>query len=452
MYNKISFFILITIFLFSQIVFSKGNQEKKDTVKNINDFYLDFPIPDISAFTLLGINTNSITRPGNPKEFVASILNVATTGSKVSPGIAIEWTPYLTFGKKDLSNLKEYRNSKLLRRLQFTFGSNQDSLGSNLAYGFKWTLVDNSDPLLDSVYQDSIIKAMNNYLNKFPLNSSERQDFQEKIFSPLCSTIAGLYSLNTGDVIRNLNKHFNFLDSTDFKIIEIPRYELVRDKCISTLDSLTNEKFQTNYKLIVELDKIIIKYITMFDKADKYVRDVSSNTEFERLKKEYKNKHWNDLSLQIGVGQVFKSYDFSWNKLSSHKFTGFLSTAIPIARFEESGIQLISQLLYDNYCGYDKQNRKYNTSLGGRFLWGNNNFRFSLEGKFSYLKLNESLTDNINRNLRVTAGFEIKFDDGLWFELAFGADGNLNKDWVKPDFITFGNFKYSISKEPRFFK
>src|SRR4051812_11169208 len=84
----------------------------QDSVKVLDALYHDFSIPDASAFSLLGITPNKVTRPSSAKEVSASLLNIAEGGSNISPGIALEWAPFTTFDKRYIkidSTIKIYQ-------------------------------------------------------------------------------------------------------------------------------------------------------------------------------------------------------------------------------------------------------------------------------------------------------------------------------------------------------
>ena len=59
---------IIIVLLFSQYLLYA--QAKLDSLKNIDDYYIDFSVPDIGAFTLLGTKPDNITNPGNTKNLL----------------------------------------------------------------------------------------------------------------------------------------------------------------------------------------------------------------------------------------------------------------------------------------------------------------------------------------------------------------------------------------------
>ncbi len=73
---------------------------------SIDDYYVDYSVPDITAFSILGVNTNDVVRPGNVKEFAAGVVNYISENGNLKPGLAIELAPYrLLANKKTCSHL-----------------------------------------------------------------------------------------------------------------------------------------------------------------------------------------------------------------------------------------------------------------------------------------------------------------------------------------------------------
>ena len=84
---------------------------------SIDDYYIDFGVPDLTALTLIGANANKVLRPGTMKELATGFLSVAETGSDIRPGVAVEWTPV-----RPTESLQQYRDSKL-KYFQLAFGT-----------------------------------------------------------------------------------------------------------------------------------------------------------------------------------------------------------------------------------------------------------------------------------------------------------------------------------------
>ena len=69
------------------------NAQNRDGI-SIDDYYVDFSVPDITAFSILDVNPNDVVRPGNVKEFAAGVVNYVSENGNLKPGLAIELAPY----------------------------------------------------------------------------------------------------------------------------------------------------------------------------------------------------------------------------------------------------------------------------------------------------------------------------------------------------------------------
>jgi len=67
-----------------------GAQEKVDDLKGAR---LDLSVPDVPAFTALGVSPSTITRPDNVKDLVAAIASAVGSGGSVQSGVALEVSP-----------------------------------------------------------------------------------------------------------------------------------------------------------------------------------------------------------------------------------------------------------------------------------------------------------------------------------------------------------------------
>ena len=92
--------IILTIIL---ILFSLSTRTQT-TESSIDDFYCDYSVPDLSALSMLGIESDEIVRPGSVKEFAAGISKFINTDGTIKPAYAIEWSFLRTLTKHRVSN------------------------------------------------------------------------------------------------------------------------------------------------------------------------------------------------------------------------------------------------------------------------------------------------------------------------------------------------------------
>jgi hypothetical protein len=322
------------IFLFlPTLIFFLSNISAQDIDSlDIDDLYVDFAVPDLGAFTLLGITPNAISKPGSVKEFTADALTFFKDYPKISTGLAIEYSPYFTrqrnWEKKNESvNYERYRKTKLIRGLSMTFGTAQDSTGLNMAAGLKWTICDNTDPLLDKIH----IENLNN-LQKQLLGGAlvDQILFEKQFVNPFLQKVAKLYEIDINPLDFNCSGLLVF----EAKITESINKNQVTSDVTKCLDSLTNNQFSTNSRLADLLKEVVQKLHKLSVKQSKFNNDKTPLilNDFNDYLKEYENRNWNRLAFSIGFGQLFNSPNFAFNNLEGNHMSYYANFATPFSK------------------------------------------------------------------------------------------------------------------------
>lgn len=116
----------------------------------------DFAVPESSAFTVLGVTPQDVTRPGSPTALATAFLRAVGDNGKLQSGVAIDSAPYLALRGRSLT-LGEYqkKNRYLLRflaRAKLSFGTTETGdtpKTQRMAAGLQLTLFDYGDPRRD---------------------------------------------------------------------------------------------------------------------------------------------------------------------------------------------------------------------------------------------------------------------------------------------------------------
>lgn len=127
---------------------------------------IDLAVPESPAFTVLGLNPQTVTRPASPREFATSLLNGVDQNGNFQSGVALDFAPYQTLAGDRLT-LAAYNKSpglRLLARTQVslatTKGATDNDKAMRLALGFHLTLWDrgdpHSDPILMKCFEDNL--------------------------------------------------------------------------------------------------------------------------------------------------------------------------------------------------------------------------------------------------------------------------------------------------------
>lgn len=413
---------MIAILLLALAAFDVGAQTDS-TIQNINDYYLDFSVPDLSAFTLMGVNPNAIARPGNTKELAANVLNIASGGKNITPGIAIEWSPYKTFETKENRTYASYKNGAPFRNMQISFGTIQDSLGSKVSLGFKWVFADKSDPLLDKEYRLSIEKLLRKH--------------------SITSELQNQSLIHLRETLKNIDKDFfervlfpdtitKIFDLFDFEKPSNPEYVATT---IASFYKKHNRPLSNDEE--AKILPVIVEFFAQVESVKQQKQVLME--EFKEVKKRIT---WNKSVGQVGLGVILNSADQTWEALKSDKFSGFIGYSVPLTKYGQIMFQTQFTAYYTDSVQY-----KSIFTFGSRILFGSSDIRGSLEGL--YVKKEQKLAKEDLETLRMTLGFEVKMANGLWLELAVGVN-SATSDYKHSSLISLANVKYAFNKERRF--
>ncbi len=428
--------------LFGFITICCGQNDPKD----LDVLYHDFSIPDLTAFTLLDVNPNNVSRPANSKEFQGGIIDIASGGKNISPGIALEWAPFITFDnrfiKKDSSfltyrDLEHYKKSAYRRNFQLSLASIQDSTGSKIAGGLSFIVFDKSDPSIDLAYCNSLFELAKIAEGTVKLNHIKDNFLQIQ---------DGLLQKLNINAANNLNLYLAITQKLE---------GFTNNNPVPSQDELENELLpivsantvQDKNKIIKSLVEFYISSLTDFRKLSgdnaKKAADLITKT-----KEEYKKAHWNASIMKVGIGTIANSPENKWTSLQNEKFSSFISYAQQIKRWGQ--LVVMSQYSF-NYS--DSAEDKSQLLIGARILAGTNKIHGSLEGVYKsnkFRKVSNAEKKEDEKNLRATLGFEFNLNDGLWLELAAGIDGPSIDFTKTASMLTLANIKYTFKKEPRF--
>lgn len=413
-----------------------------DTI-TVGDFYLDFSVPDIGAFTLLNTKPTSISNPGNTKEFAASLLNVVGDRSRISPGLAIDWAPYRIFHDSTvLRSPQDYRKSSAWRNLQVTFGTIADSAGTRVGSGIKWTILDKSDPLMDADYGKALLEKHHSI---FVSKEIVKNNFEISIDVFLHKII---FDRNFTD---SVTKYFELreliapmLDEND---IEIQKKEIsiINQAVVDTINNFFSRNSAAKLSVVetVLSNNLCCRLKTIGIAEEEY--DATLTKDFKKMKKDWMDQHWNASVITLGVGWVGNSTDSKWATLKTQEMKGFVN-----GKF---GIGHRKQITYLATFGLPNNDSTINSTVicqffgGGRFLVGNARNRFSIDLGYGYDIAKQSSFNK--QKFLADLGFEFKIDDGIFFEIAAGVSGDPSQ-LKNANILALGSLKYAFHKKSRF--
>ncbi len=509
-------FILIFAIVGLIITQKTVEAENKETINKdsitINDYYIDFAVPDLGAFTLLNTKPDFISSPGNPKEFSASLLNAIGNRTNIPPGIAIEWSPYKTFTK--ITTLKQYEKNRWLKDMQVSYGTLADSLGTKVALGFKWTWNNHIDPLLDENYQKQLI-LMNH--EEFRSNTIDIYKMVD-VFQFFLSDLLKNRNLSDSDKVKSFISDPAILDlivMKDTNQINDNLHE-IKSKLLKKISDGNKFTADTaNLKALIKKDllaesvdqqkiveivgaglfkeylKIMAEYKLMNMKLDDYyslflktinneLQKISDQTlelipEEKQLLYGYCSKIFS-INCKLNQYNIDYSKQFlilkdqwkknHWNEnvytaglgwigsSSDNKWDSLYQNYFKLYVNGQWGIKQSSKVVGLFTMEFPFNKIKTDSTIvsllfiGGRFLNGNAENRFSIDLGYNVGLAQKKAFDM--HTLLFCIGYEYKITDGLFFELVSGYKGTPSDFIRKPHFMASGNLKFALQPKQRF--
>lgn len=428
--------VIIQFILFNHTLFG----QTKDSTK-IDDYYIDFSVPDIGAFTLLGVKPEQITNPGNAKEFSANLLNIISSGNKITPGLAFDWSPYRSFGRKNIT-VADYKKYYLIRNLQITFGTISDSFGTKLALGTKWTFIDKSDPLLDQVYASKLNELHHDIFQYKERVKNEFFNINRKKFLVYIDS-----SRNLQHVVQGDHSLLSLMDPNDSKVLEKESYVLAQE-IVNLIDSLIKSKGSEDTLRATEITAIqnlcfeLKKIEEVQDEFDQQMLE-----DFKKAKKQWKQENWNATVITTGIGWVWNSPDSKWAGLKTQVFKSYLNGKFPIGKKAQT-TGIVSYSIPKLPSAKNDSTFLSQFFVGSRFLIGNADNRFSFDAGYSFNRASNAGYDK--KELALNLGFEFKVSDGIYLEIACGVKGKTSELFESGNILSLGSLKYAINKNRRF--
>lgn len=428
---------MICYILIILIAFSSLRAADQESI-SADDFYIDFTIPDLSAFSLLNTKPITTSAPGYLKEFAFEVANQSIDADIVPPGLAVQWAPLYRIGDFDYKDMAGYKLRRFLQSIQITAGTLKDKNATNLATGIKIIFFDESDPMLNTIFRDSMTDLLMAAYN--PYIQSEKVRFLNKEVQPFINLLKKLYPDQDERIDNILSSEFQ----TDVINVSPSLFNKIKDALIK-IDS--NFKEKADY--VEKLETLVKNYTKLIDYAIKNTNRFDFQDSVRKLRAQFEQNNWNKLGLSFTAGSIFSAADHTWENLNFDKLSWVVNFMLPSTLIWNNsngfGAALITYAQHNIYSepGLDRQ--RYDLSFGARLLLGKSQNRFSVDYLYTYF----NRIDLPNEfGTKISIGYEFKIHEGVWLELILGID--KNSDMSKSKIITCTNFKYAIGSKPRF--
>ena len=126
----------------------------QDTSRVAYKYILDYSVPQSPAFVALGVTPSKVLSGSSAKPLAINIINQLREQQKINNGVALDFSPYFTFGGQ-FKSIDTYRNKWFMRVLANTLLSvatiedSDDSESLRFGVGFRTTIIDVRDLLSD---------------------------------------------------------------------------------------------------------------------------------------------------------------------------------------------------------------------------------------------------------------------------------------------------------------
>lgn len=360
-------------------------------INNVKQGQLDFSVPDSPAFTVLGVNPTTVTRPTTPSELASSLINGIDHNGNFQTGMALDFSPYmLAYGGKvgiNAYNSGCRLNDSGLNKCKFSMlrfftrtqvsvgvikGSTSQDKSAKVALGFRFTIFDFGDPRLDRGFLKQL------------------DDAQQKAM----------------------------------EFAEAKRLAAGKSPLPAPNDTVGQTDFLNDQN--AELKLLITPLI-----------------------EKEKNKNWNRSSWTIAAAPTWSSADgttsnMGWNGAGVWTNLGYGFEQVP-------GLRDMSQLI--GFFEYrDREavpatttvaaTTQNSTRAGGRWIFGTNDFHFSAESLYVNTRPRLGSADQY---VQTTFAAEKKLSSGLWFQVGIG--GQSGRSNGQNQVFVMTSFNWGTSQE-----
>lgn len=414
---------------------------------SVGDYTLDLAPPDLSAFALLGINPNQVTRPGTVRELSAAVLNGVRSDGTLTPGIAIEWSPITTWTPNDL---EDYAENVGWRRITISAATAADGTATRAAVGARWVIVDDADPLSNSVLHQQLADAL--VLGELG-DSPMRQKFLAGIKRRLAAAprlkarvdeLVPLFSLIPAQQQEDGTPATECAKARDTAVSTQGSAEATAksaddaakagrgtkaDRDAADRAAKSSLEAREDEQLLCQLALEHAALKLQLNEEDRTKRE-SATKRIAEIKKAMREKVWNATTAQIGLGFVSRSDDSRWKTLEAERFRAYGNFAMGAGSVAQIVIQadVTKEFVEDEDVAL---------GIGGRAVLGSPDVRGTGE-------IYGQIPDNGPKLFVFSAGGELKLAQNVWLEFQVGAQ--KGGEVAGPAaIVTRANIKYGSS-------
>lgn len=340
------FFVLIGA-LFAQS--GAGIQEADTSL--VNKYKVNFAVPDIPAFSMLGSQPGELLRPSTPEALGVILSEFMSGNSLVIPrSLAVEVAPFMLFKYNNLT-LQDYDRNAILYSLRISLGAvRSDSLeaAANLSLGARITLLDRGDLKNDRNYRRQLF------------------DF-------------------TGNIAA-LKDHFQdeFLQDNNYTIQEV---------LVDSSKRLEMERY---------IDKRVVEY------QQEKMGGRTFSEYLQEMKNRYKQANWNRQKWDMAVGVLGASPDTLAQNIKFRRVSFWTTYGLPVRHWGQI-------LVGGNVSYNSNQQDFFEFSAASRFYGGINEIKGFLETQYQYQDLiqRNQVMVNLGSEVSLKSGIWVLLTAGI---------------------------------------
>jgi hypothetical protein len=398
--------------------------------QSIDDYYLDFAVPDLPGLGVVGLTPSKVSRPGPVKELAVSLLSLADDVRTIRPGVAIAWAPKQTFPGQSLD---DYR-AGVLRRIVVSAATVKSSRRTFIGVGGRFVVLDRTRAVDDAEF----IQAVEDAIDRVAMDDVEAVVRRNRLRNDVEGFVVAVTRLvkpgvGPGDAdVERLRDVWTLPAEASSAATVTPDFK--RAQFLSVFAAVSRARNRDvpplPSALADELERWATEFVVLaFQIADD--RPGLIRTIRERIEKE----KWNAATFYVDGGLSWMSADSTWKQLRIGAGGLMVAIGFPLGRAAQGIVQSQYRHVVDEPSS---------VSIGARLLVGNSRSRLSIEG----VGERQAAAVGDRWHGRATAGTEFRVADGLWLEVAAGAD--FNGPGGQSGVISLANVKYTFRTKPRF--
>ncbi|MDR6564643.1 MULTISPECIES: hypothetical protein [unclassified Arcicella] len=373
------------------------SQTKEDSLRKVKKAEADsifqkfikvnFAVPDLPAFNVLGNSPSDILRPTDVKALSILTSEFYNGSSIIVPkSFALELSPFL-LAKNNSLTLHDYQQNQFWYNLRLSLGTNTSTVNnqkySNLAIGARITIIDKGDLKNDEVYIDLL---KNSLALEVDIENKAKEQF-----------------------LKDKNK----------TIQEVAMDEALNKEMEQYIDKAKKKK--------LEDEKLLSTYI----------KDIP------KFKEDYKKNNWNKEKLEFAYAYLGASPDSLIKNIQTKKHAAWGTWAVPVKKWGQLLVGINYSYMYADSLNKqtDKTvNYEYNTfSASSRLYFGSNRVKGFIEGQYKFISLNDK------RDAFLNTGGEFNIRDGIWLVVNAGINWHdLGSANSKSGFYSSLNLRFTL--------